>query len=137
MTARMRARCVGPMLVAGWAVTAPAITWSAEPTCRVEPFQGATTPQGASTRMRVVNTGAACRIANFGLPGERGGAASSGEVTVAPGHGRAVFVAPDVRYTPSPGYIGADEFAYEAVAKGARDQPLRLKVRVQVEVVAP
>lgn len=125
------------IVVAGLLLALAGVGWTAEPPCRVEPFQGATTPQGASTRMRVVNTGAACRIANFGLPGERGHPASTGTITAPPMHGSATFVAPEVRYTPARGYVGADAFAYEAIATGAQDQPLRLKVRVRVEVVAP
>jgi hypothetical protein len=115
-----------------------AIAAAGDPPCIVAPFQGATTAQGASTQMRVVNTGATCRIVNFGKPAERGNPASSGSITAAPAHGSADFVAPEARYTPTPGYVGVDAFAYEAFAAGSQDgQPLRLKVRVQVQVVAP
>lgn len=40
--------------------------------CRVEPSQGAASPQGTVTRMQVMNTGGECVIANYGLPAERG-----------------------------------------------------------------
>ena len=120
------------------AVLLPTLATAAEPACSVAPFQGATAAQGATTRMRVVNTGAACHITNFGKPGEKGNPAESGAITTPPSHGSAVFAAPDARYTPAPGYVGADEFAYEAFAAGSKDgHPLRLKVRVQVQVVAP
>ena len=133
-----RARRAGRALGAGLARVLATVASAAEPACSVEPFQGATTVQGATTRMRVVNNGAACRIVNFGRPAERADPAASGAITVAAAHGSAVFAAPEVRYTPAAGYVGADAFAYEAFAAGARDgAPLRLKVRVQVQVVAP
>jgi hypothetical protein len=52
-------------------------------------------------------------------------------------HGKAEFVAPDARYTPEPGYVGADEFEYEAYARGNSGQRVRLKVLVKVQVRAP
>ena len=138
MRAPRQAVRTGSRLVGSLLLPLAAIAAAGEPECSVAPFQGATTAQGASTRMRVVNTGAACRIVNFGRPAERGNPASSGAITAAPAHGSAVFVAPEVRYTPSRGYVGTDEFAYEAFAAGSQDgHPLRLKVRVQVQVVAP
>ena len=126
----------GSLLAASQA--APLATaWAREPPCRVEPFQGATSAQGATTRMQVVNTGAACSVANYGLPAQRVNPASSGAITAPPAHGTATFAAPLVRYTPAPGYVGDDAFAYEAYAKGAAGQQLRLKVRVEVRVAAP
>ena len=88
-------------------------------------------------RMEVVNTGAACSVSNYGMPAERAQPAYSGSVTSPPAHGSAAFVAPQIRYTPAAGYAGDDEFSYEAFAKGAVGQQLRLKVRVQVRVLAP
>ena len=46
----------------------------------------------------------------------------------------AEFVAPQARYTPEPGYVGEDTFEFEAFARGRNDQPMRLKVRVVVQV---
>lgn len=105
--------------------------------CRVDPFRGATTPQGAVARMSLINRGASYSITNYGLPAERGNPADSGSITVKPSHGTAEFVAPQARYMPAPGFAGDDEFTYEAFARGANDQQLRLKVRVQIQVVAP
>ena len=51
-------------------------------------------------------------------------------------HGKAEFAAPRVTYTPKPGYVGADEFEYEAFARSAGDRQIRLKVRVKVDVTA-
>ena len=70
--------------------------------------------------MHVVNTGASCSIANFGLPAERAHPRPpSGAITGAgPSHGSAVFALLQARYTPAPGYVGEDEFAYEAFAQG-------------------
>jgi len=105
-------------------------------TCSVEPFDGATQPQGAVAHMHVVNTGAACSIENFGGAREHRNPAEAGSITVKPAHGTAEFVAPRARYTPAPGFVGEDEFAYEANAKGTRDQQVLLRVRVKVQVTA-
>lgn len=70
--------------------------------CRVEPSQGAASPQGTVTRMQVMNTGGECVIANYGLPVERGNPA---------------------KHTPAQGYVGEDGFEYEAFARGRTNQP--------------
>ena len=106
-------------------------------TCNVEPFQGATAPQGAVARMQVTRSAGACSIINYGLPAQRGNPAATGSITKQPAHGRAVFVAPQAQYTPEPGYVGEDEFEYTAFARGRQDQQVRLRVRVKVSVVAP
>ena len=87
--------------------------------------------------MRVVNAGAACVIINYGVPAERTNPADSGSITRPPAHGVAAFVAPHATYTPTQGYVGEDEFEYEAVARSRNNQPVRLKVHVKVMVVAP
>jgi len=87
--------------------------------------------------MHVVNSGAACAITTFGIPAERRNPAESGAITSDPLHGSAEFNAPQARYTPTPGFVGDDEFAFEAIAKGNNvSQPVRLKVRVLVHVRA-
>ena len=106
-------------------------------TCRVEPFQGATLPQGTVAEMTVTNTGSSCSITNYGVPTDRRNPAYSGSITSAPAHGAASFTSPQATYTPEPGFAGDDEFTYEAIAKGNIDQQLRLRVRVKVKVVAP
>lgn len=105
--------------------------------CRVESFQGATLPQGATAHMSVVSGSRACSISNFGVPAERRNLAESGSITVKPQHGVAEFLAPKASYRPELGYVGEDEFSYEAYAKGNIDQQLHLRVRVKVTVVAP
>ena len=104
------------------------------PACRVEPFQGATLPQGAVAHMKIFAVGASCSIRNWGVPSNRMNPAHSGSITLAPAHGTASFAAPDATYTPEPGFVGNDEFAYDALAKGNLDQQVRLRVRVRVEV---
>ena len=108
-----------------------------KPACHVEPFQGATLPQGATAHMSVVSAGRACGITNFGVPSERRNLAESGTITVKAQHGLAEFSAPKATYKPEPGYVGEDEFAYEAFAKGNMDQQVHLRVRVKVTVSAP
>ena len=103
--------------------------------CHVDPFQGATLPQGAIAQMTVVNTGASCAITNFGASG-RTNPADAGSIKAAPAHGSAEFVAPQAKYTPEPGFVGEDEFSYDAFAKGNMNQQLRLRVTVKVKVVA-
>ncbi len=105
--------------------------------CRVEPFSGATMPQGADTTMRLTNTGKACTIINFGVGADRSNPAQSGNITKPPAHGKAEFKPPRAAYTPEPGYAGEDAFEYEAFARGQSNQPVRLLVRVKVSVTAP
>ncbi len=93
-----------------------------QPDCLVSSFQGATLPQGAVVKMRVVNTGAACVIVNYGVPVERGNPADSGSITKPAAHGAAEFVAPNAKYTPAQGYAGEDEFEYEAFARNRSDR---------------
>lgn len=105
--------------------------------CRVEPFSGATMPQGADTTMRLANTGKTCTIINFGVGADRSNPAQSGTITKPPAHGKAEFKPPRAAYTPEPGYVGEDAFEYEAYARGQSNQPVRLLVRVKVTVTAP
>ena len=84
-----------------------------------------------------VTAGSSCGIVNYGVPAERTHPAESGKITRQPAHGKAEFVAPRVIYIPSGGYVGPDEFEYEALAPGLSDKRVRLKVRVKVDVTAP
>lgn len=104
--------------------------------CQVDRFQGATLPQGAVTQMTVVNNGASCDIPIYGASG-RTNPADSGSITTAPTHGSAEFDAPRAKYTPQPGFVGDDEFAFLAFARGEMNQQQHLKVKVKVKVVAP
>ncbi|WP_213959445.1 Ig-like domain-containing protein [Variovorax sp. dw_954] len=113
-------------------------TWPAfaQKTCQIDSFRGATLPQGTSTKMHVINNGSACVMANYGEAADKTGAADSGSITKQPMHGKAEFVPPEARYTPEPGYVGDDEFDYEAFAR-SRTQQVRLKLHVNVVVTAP
>ena len=105
-------------------------------TCHTQPFQGATLPNGAVAHMTVANTGSPCSITNYGVPGDRTNPADSGTITSKPLHGVAEFVPPQAKYVPETGFVGEDEFTYEAFAKGNINQQMRLKVQVKVKVVA-
>ncbi len=118
-------------------VTPISSAFAKEPACRVEPFRGATLPQGTVARMYVVNLGKPCLIANHGVPEDRSNAADSGRITKQPAHGKVEFVAPHAKYTPEQGYVGEDEFTYEAFARGKGAQQVRLKVQVKVKVAGP
>jgi hypothetical protein len=120
--------------VASLGMTAMAQT---NPNCRIEPFQGATLPQGAVAHMTISAKGASCSITNYGVPTDRRNPAYSGSITSPPSHGTATFAAPLATYTPETGFAGEDEFAYEAIGKGNIDQQVRLRVRVKVNVLAP
>lgn len=109
----------------------------ASKTCRIESFRGATSLQGAVAQMTVTNTGSSCAITNYGVSSGRENPAYAGFVTSAPTHGTASFASPQATYTPEPGFAGDDDFAYEAHAKGNTGQPVTLRVRVKVKVVAP
>ena len=128
---------IRPVLLIVVIAGASAVSVAQTPACRVESFQGATLPQGATAHMSVVSGGRACSISNFGVPAERRNSAESGNITVKPQHGVAEFSAPKATYKPEPGYLGEDEFSYEAFAKGNIDQQVHLRVRVKVTVVAP
>lgn len=119
------------------ALTCVAVAGAQTPDCRVEAFHGATMPAGAVARMHVVNTGATCSISAYGVPAERKNPAESGSITSRPTHGSAQFAAPRASYTPERHYVGDDEFTFEAFARGANNQPLRLTVVVKVNVSAP
>lgn len=105
--------------------------------CRIEPYRGASSVQGAHAKVRMVNTGQACIFKNYGIPDERAHPAHSGRITQQAGNGKAEFAAPAALYTPTPGFAGMDSFEFEAEAVGRSGAALRLKVRVSIEVVAP
>ena len=104
--------------------------------CRFSPYQGATGPQGAVATVEMANRGLPCVLPNYGLPAERANPASGGRIISAPRNGTASFVPPNASYLPQPGFVGEDEFQYEAWAPGASGQQLRLLVTVKVKVSA-
>jgi hypothetical protein len=107
------------------------------PPCRIEPFRGASSPQGADARASMVNRGQSCVFRNYGIPEERGNPAESGSITRLPANGKAVFSAPAAVYTPDPGFSGTDSFEYQPTAFNRAGSPVRLTVRVSVAVSAP
>jgi hypothetical protein len=122
--------------IAGALLASTLLLWqSPAAACKAEPFRGATSREGAATRMAVVNNGQPCSIVNYGVPEERSNPAHSGRITVQARNGTAEFSAPAASYTPKPGFVGDDEFTYEAMATGRGNANLTLKVRVQVKVM--
>lgn len=117
--------------------TAVADASAQAPRCRVEPFSGSGLPGGAVAEMSVVNTAKTCSIANYGIPSERKNPADSGNILAAPTHGTAAFVGHQAQYTPAPGYVGEDEFKYEAFARDNINRQVRMLVTVKVTVRAP
>ncbi|MGL4574524.1 MAG: Ig-like domain-containing protein [Burkholderiaceae bacterium] len=122
-----------------WAVAAlcaPNLPAQAQdPRCVVPPFSGASQPTGAVAQMRVINDGKACGVSHFGVPSEKRNPAEAAKVLHPAAHGKVQFVPPRVLYTPEPGFVGEDEFAYEARAKNNQDQPVVLKVKMKVIVL--
>ncbi len=125
------------LTLAGMALTVCASAQSPTSACSVEPYRGATTPQGALAVVKMTNRGQVCEMPNYGYPAEGGNPATSGRILVPPKHGRARFDAPVVAYLPDSGFVGSDEFEYEAMTTDRTHRPLRLYVRVQVTVSAP
>lgn len=111
-------------------------TASPDSPCRISPYTGATSPDGAIASVRMVNRGVPCLLPNYGLPAEKRHPATSGRITRAPENGTATFVAPSASYVPKSGFVGNDEFEYEAYAAGSSNQQLRLRVKVRVAVSA-
>ena len=112
-----------------------AAAYARAPACDISPIRGAMSPAGAQAVMRVVNDGTPCGLVNFGLPNERRNEAHDGTITQTPKHGRAEFSRGRVDYTPNAGYVGEDEFAYEARAVGSGGREVTLRVRVKVTIL--
>ena len=102
--------------------------------CFVSNVRGASTVEGASASMIVTSDGTSCPLDNWGNPDLRQEPATSVAITVLPKHGRAEPAAPRVIYTPQSGYVGEDEFAYEAKAQYPNGDPMTMRVRVKVDV---
>ena len=130
MKIRMRIDCILPGLMC-----LPAIG-HAGPECQVDRFLGATSPQGAIAHMRVINNGGKCSVRNLGVPSDRKNPADTGKILRLAAHGTAEFVAPRASYKPDSGYVGDDEFEYEAFARSRDNRPLRLRVLVKVSVLS-
>ena len=128
----MRSPCVALLAFSFAAAAAPAFAQR----CQVPPFSGASSPQGATATMRVVNDGEPCSIRLFGVPAERRNPASGGTITKPAKNGTAEFVDGRLQYTPARGFTGEDAFSAQAHAIGESRTPHLLKVHVSVHVVA-
>jgi len=107
------------------------------PGCQIPSFSGASSPRGTVATMTVVNDGNSCGTSLYGIPAERRNPATQGAITAEPKHGKAEFVESRVQYTPAAGYVGDDEFSFEAWAVGTSNRPVQLKVQMKVLVRAP
>jgi hypothetical protein len=105
--------------------------------CRIGEIRGATSAQGAVANVTMTNTGATCRIPNYGIPALRANPADTGRITKPPRNGTAAFDPPDATYVPNRGFAGEDEFEYEASAKGADERVVQLRVTVKLTVTRP
>ena len=104
--------------------------------CAVPIFRGAGTPEGGAATMTTVSDGRPCGVMNWGMPTEGRNPATDGRITQPPKHGTAMFVAPRALYSAEAGYVGDDEFAYEATVVNAGGASLTLHVKVTVDVRA-
>jgi TonB family protein len=109
---------------------------SAQVRCAVPFFRGAGTPEGATATMTTVSDGRPCGVMNWGVPTEGRNPATDGRITQPPKHGTAMFVAPRALYSAESGYVGDDEFAYEATVTNANGATLTMHVKVTVDVRA-
>lgn len=123
------AACLGLLLAFGPAV-------AENRTCQISPITGASLPQGAVSKMSVINNGQPCGLTLYGIPTESKNPATQGVITGKPKHGKAEFVGSRVQYTPEARYVGDDEFSCEARAIGANGRSHRLKVQMKVQVRA-
>ena len=115
-----------------------AIASIAQPrTCEISPFRGAAQPGGAVGSMAVVNNGQPCGLTNYGVPAEGRNPGYDGRITLQARHGKAEIIEARVQYTPDPGYMGEDEFAYQMSARANSGTRILLKVRFKVKVAAP
>src|SRR5437660_6510929 len=112
---------------------APPISPAAPPLarCFLLPFRSPARPEGADVTMIVVSDGRPCAIPSWGIPTERRNPATAATITGAPRHGKAVFISPRLEYTPDAGYVGDDEFAYEATVVDSVGADVVLRVRVK------
>jgi TonB family protein len=104
--------------------------------CTLLPFRSAARPEGADVTLIVVSDGRPCAIPNWGVPVERRNPATAATISVAPKHGKAVFISPRMEYTADPGYAGEDEFAYEATVTDSIGADVVLRFRVKADVRA-
>src|SRR5438874_5596115 len=103
--------------------------------CAVPFFRGGAT-ESATATMTTVSDGRPCGVINWGVPTEGRNPATDGRITQPPKHGTAMFVAPRALYSAEAGYVGDDEFAYEATVVNAGGASLTLHVKVTVDVRA-
>jgi len=104
--------------------------------CAVPIFRTTGAPEGATATMTTVSDGRPCGVMNWGVPTEARNPASDGRITQPPKHGTAMFVAPRALYSAEAGYVGDDEFAYEATVTLASGASQTLHVKVAVDVRA-
>src|SRR5437868_271368 len=74
--------------------------------CTLLPFRSAARPEGADVTLIVVSDGRPCAIPNWGVPVERRNPASAATISLAPRHGKTVFISPRLEYTADTGYAG-------------------------------
>jgi TonB family protein len=104
--------------------------------CFLLPFRSPARAEGADVTMIVVSDGRPCAIPSWGIPTERRNPATAATITGAPRHGKAVFISPRLEYTPDAGYVGEDEFAYEATVIDSVGADVVLRFRVKADVRA-
>jgi thiol-disulfide isomerase/thioredoxin len=104
--------------------------------CFLLPFRSPARPEGADVTMIVVSDGRPCAIPSWGIPTERRNPATAATISGAPRHGKAVFISPRLEYTPDAGYVGEDEFAYEATVIDSVGAEVVLRFRIKADVRA-
>ncbi|MEO7128584.1 MAG: Ig-like domain-containing protein [Rhodoferax sp.] len=119
----------------------PVLGHADESRCHVDYSRGATSREGATFSMRVINDGGGCKFHVLGDP--NGGhvkqnEATGGTISQTPAHGTAEVVEGGAEYKPTAGYVGDDEFAYKAfISSTSNGGSKQVLVHVKVSVLAP
>jgi hypothetical protein len=119
-------RTSGGLLLLAFAVAASA----QQPACKVDPFPRARKGETVLVKMHVLNNGTACSIS----PHVGNGKAQSITILARPKSGLLVIDGDAVRYTPTPGFSGADSFLVEWIGRAPSVREPRASFRSQVEV---
>lgn len=115
-------------------VSLAAVAQQPAPGCRVDPFPRARKGETVLVKMHVVSDGIACPLS----PHVGSGKAESVSILAQPKNGKLVIDGDTVRYTPAPGFAGADRFLviWFGRAPSVREPKASFRSQVEVEVRA-
>jgi hypothetical protein len=97
--------------------------------CNVPGFNAVDT--GLAVGYMTVKAGRVCGVARLGGDGD---AITDTKIITQPRSGRLSLTSVAVRYTPTPGYVGADSFAFEVSGRDRFGRPTARQVQMHVKV---